>query len=316
MFVPRRVVSSLFIPVFLALRFRLPKRRRLAAASWDASSMKAAACCQAFPSPPHTSPPARAARRNFVHRASSRFPICRSGRIALKQPSGIPPQRATSRSLSRVFAGRLEDGRVHRARPFSAAPAALDTVSTALNNVISPKQVQDLPLNGRNFVRLLQLTPGAAGTGDQRQSHARQQLPDRRRRQQRRVPERRRRKPGGVSGIAGTLLPIDAIDQFSVQAGGGAEQGRNSGASVNLVIKSGTNEFHGSAYYFNRHESLAAQSPIVAPDSPKRQIRNNQGGFSLGGPIVHNKSFFFATFESQRLTAGNTTATTTPSPDG
>ena len=115
---------------------------------------------------------------------------------------------------------------------------------------------------------------------------------------------------GGVSGIAGTLLPIDAIDQFSVQSGGGAELGRNSGSTVNLVIKSGTNQVHGSAYYCNRHEALAAQSPIVAPGSPKREIRNNQGGFSLGGPIVKNKSFFFTTFESQKLTAGNTTATT------
>jgi hypothetical protein len=83
---------------------------------------------------------------------------------------------------------------------------------------------------------------------------------------------------------------------------------------VNLVIKSGTNEVHGSAYYFNRHEALAAQSPIVPPGSPMREIRNNQGGFSLGGPIMKNKAFFFTTFESQKLTAANTIATTTPSP--
>ena len=66
---------------------------------------------------------------------------------------------------------------------------------------------------------------------------------------------------GGVSGIAGTLLPIEAIDQFSVQSGGQAETGRNAGSTVNLVIKSGTNVFHGSGYYFNRNEKLAASSP-------------------------------------------------------
>ena len=196
----------------------------------------------------------------------------------------------------------------------SAAALTLDTVSTALSNVISPKQVQDLPLNGRDFTRLVQLTPGAAGNainGNRTRGNNYQiDGADNNDAFQNVAAVNQ----GGVSGIAGTLLPIDAIDQFSVQSGGGAELGRNSGSTVNLVIKSGTNDVHGSAYYYNRHEALAAQSPIVAPGSPKREIRNNQGGFSLGGPIARNKAFFFTTFESQRLTAGNTTATTTPSP--
>ena len=75
---------------------------------------------------------------------------------------------------------------------------------------------------------------------------------------------------------------------------------------MNLVIKSGTNDLHGSAFYFNRNEALSANSPVAAPDSPKREIRNNQYGFSLGGPIVRNKTFFFSTLEVQKLTAGNT----------
>ena len=196
----------------------------------------------------------------------------------------------------------------------SAAVLTLDTVSTALSNVISPKQVQDLPLNGRDFTRLVQLTPGAAGNainGNRTRGNNYQiDGADNNDAFQNVAAVNQ----GGVSGIAGTLLPIDAIDQFSVQSGGGAELGRNSGSTVNLVIKSGTNEVHGSAYYFNRHEALAAQSPIVAPGSPMREIRNNQGGFSLGGPIMKNKAFFFTTFESQQLTAANTIATTTPSP--
>ena len=120
---------------------------------------------------------------------------------------------------------------------------------------------------------------------------------------------------GGVSGIAGTLLPIEAIDQFSVQSGGQAEMGRNAGSTVNLVIKSG-------------HEQRPRQRVLLQPQrapvgelagggaraAPKRQIRNNQYGFSLGGPIVHNKTFFFSTLEAQKLTAGNTLPTTAPSP--
>ena len=74
---------------------------------------------------------------------------------------------------------------------------------------------------------------------------------------------------GGVSGIAGTLLPIEAIDQFSVQSNASAETGRNGGSSVNVVIKSGTNSLHGSAYYFNRNEALAARSPFQTRRQPQ-----------------------------------------------
>src|SRR5205823_2879615 len=95
--------------------------------------------------------------------------------------------------------------------------------------------------------------------------------------------------------------PIEAIDQFSVQSGGQAEMGRNAGSTVNLVIKSGTNDFHGSTFYFNRHEVLSANSPVALPGSDKRQIRNNQYGFSLGGPIVHNRTFFFSTLEVKNV---------------
>jgi hypothetical protein len=67
-------------------------------------------------------------------------------------------------------------------------------------------------------------------------------------------------------------------------------------------------------YYFNRHEALAANSPVAAPGTPKREIRNNQYGFSLGGPIVHNKTFYFSTLEVQKLTAGNSIPDTAPTP--
>src|SRR4029079_14717215 len=119
---------------------------------------------------------------------------------------------------------------------------------------------------------------------------------------------------GGVGGVAGTLLPVEAIDQFSVQSGGSAEMGRNAGSSINLVIKSGTNNVHGSGFYFNRNEHLSALSPLQPPGSAKLEIRNNQFGGSLGGPIVHNKTFYFSAFEAQKLTGANTLADTAPSP--
>jgi len=195
----------------------------------------------------------------------------------------------------------------------TASSITLDTISTALSNVIQPKQVQDLPLNGRDFTRMLQLAPGVAGSSVNgvrtRGNNYQIDGADNNDAFQNTAAVNQ----GGVSGIAGTLLPIEAIDQFSVQSGGQAEMGRNAGSTVNLVIKSGTNDFRGSTFYFNRNEKLSANSPVALPDTPKREIRNNQYGFSLGGPIVHNKTFFFSTLEIQKLTAGNTIPTTTPS---
>ena len=195
----------------------------------------------------------------------------------------------------------------------TASALILDTVSTALSNVVRPKQVQDLPLNGRDFTRMLQLAPGVAGNSVNgvrtRGNNFQIDGADNNDAFQNIAAVNQ----GGVSGIAGTLLPIEAIDQFSVQSGGQAEMGRNAGSTVNLVIKSGTNDFHGSTFYFNRNEHLSANSPVALPGAAKREIRNNQYGFSLGGPVVHNKTFFFSTLEVQKLTAGNTIPTTAPS---
>jgi hypothetical protein len=196
----------------------------------------------------------------------------------------------------------------------SATAITLDTKSTSLANVINPKQVQDLPLNGRDFTRMLQLTPGVAGSSVNgvrtRGNNYQIDGADNNDAFQNAAAVNQ----GGVSGIAGTLLPIEAIDQFSVQSGGEAEQGRNAGSTINLVMKSGTNNVKGSVYYFNRHEALAANSPVAAAGTAKREIRNNQYGFSLGGPIAHNKTFYFSTLEVQKLTAGNSLPDTAPTP--
>ncbi|HXI29008.1 MAG TPA: DUF2012 domain-containing protein, partial [Vicinamibacterales bacterium] len=142
----------------------------------------------------------------------------------------------------------------------TASALILDTVSTALSNVVRPKQVQDLPLNGRDFTRMLQLAPGVAGNSVNgvrtRGNNFQIDGADNNDAFQNVAAVNQ----GGVSGIAGTLLPIEAIDQFSVQSGGSAETGRNAGSSINLVIKSGTNNVHGSGFYFNRNEHLAALS--------------------------------------------------------
>ena len=115
---------------------------------------------------------------------------------------------------------------------------------------------------------------------------------------------------GGVSGIAGIILPLDAVDQFSAQTQAGPEGGRNPGGTVNLTLRSGTNSLHGTAYYFNRNELFGAKSPF---STTKQKVRNYNTGFSLGGPFLKDKLFGFATFEHQRFVIGQSGNATQPS---
>ena len=117
---------------------------------------------------------------------------------------------------------------------------------------------------------------------------------------------------GGVNGIAGIVLPLDAIDQFSFVTSSSPETGRNPGGTANLVIKSGTNQFHGSGYYFNRNEALAANTPF-ANGSPKNKTRFIIYGGSVGGPIIKDKTFFFVTYEHNNFIIGNQSRSTEPS---
>lgn len=195
-----------------------------------------------------------------------------------------------------------------------SAPVALETESTALNAVVSNTAVQNAPLNGRDFRQLINLTPGVNGAGSLnggRTDQTNWQIDgaDNNDLWHNSVAVNQ----GGVSGIAGTLLPIDAIDQFSVQSSGNAESGRNGAGSVNLVIKSGTNTIHGSLYYFNRNDALAAQNPFAPTGSAKGKLKNNQFGGSVGGPIVKNKLFYFLTYERQKFIIGNNSGALEPS---
>ena len=195
-----------------------------------------------------------------------------------------------------------------------AAAATLETNETALNAVVNTRAVQEIPLNGRDFTQLLRLTPGYNDAGSMNGARVNQnnwQIDG--------VDNNdfwhnaMAVNQGSISGVAGVLLPIDAIDQFNQQASGSADFGRNPGSMVNVVIKSGTNELHGTAYYFNRNEALAAHNPFAPPGSSNPLLRNQNYGFSVGGPVIKNKTFFFLTYEKQKFTAGNTAQATVPS---
>src|SRR5580658_2610830 len=196
----------------------------------------------------------------------------------------------------------------------AASVVAIETASSAETSLIGTQQILDIPLNGRDFTQLLKFNPGANANGSLNGSrfngidwkidgadnndlwHNINSV-----------------NQGGVSGIAGVVLPIDAIDEFSLQSSSSAEENRNSGGVLNVVIKSGTNSFHGSVYYFNRNEALASSDWFTPPGSPTAELRNNQEGFSLGGPIVKNNTFFFINYEQQNYRQALTAPGTTPS---
>ena len=111
------------------------------------------------------------------------------------------------------------------------------------------------------------------------------------------------------------MLPLDSVDEFSLVTQGSAEAGRNPGGVANLLLKSGTNQIHGSAYYYNRNEALATSNPFAPAGSEKQKIRNQQFGASIGGPIRRDKTFFEASFERQSFVIGLPEHVTEPSAD-
>ncbi len=194
-----------------------------------------------------------------------------------------------------------------------AAAATLETTSTTLNAVVNQRAVQEIPLNGRDFRTLLYLTPGYNQIGSMNGNRPNQnnwQIDGTDNNDFWHNSEAVNQ--GSISGIAGVLLPIESIDQFNQQAAGGGDFGRNPGSMVNLALRSGTNEFHGSVYYFNRNEYFAEQSPFAPIGSPDK-LRNEQYGFSLGGPILKNRTFFFINYERQKYVIGNPLQATVPS---
>jgi len=195
----------------------------------------------------------------------------------------------------------------------NAAAVSLDTVSSTNNSVVNDRAVQNIPLNGRDYTQLVKIVPGYNGAGSLNGTRTNQNNwqidgADNNDIWQNSAAANQ----GGVGSIAGVTIPIDAIDQFTVQSQGNAEVGRNGGGLISLAIKSGTNHIHGSAYYFNRNEFFASRSPFLLPSQRKTALRNQQYGASVGGPILKDKLFYFVNYERQNFLIQNTATATEP----
>ena len=203
----------------------------------------------------------------------------------------------------------MQVGAVSQKIEVSASAPVLATDKADIGNVVTNTQIQDLPLNGRDYMQLAALTNGVILGGTVEAGGPNFFSEGGRVTQNSFLvdgTETRVQREGGY----GLNLSIDAIQEFKVmQNSFDAQYGRGT-AIVNAVIKSGTNSFHGTAFEFVRNDILDAYGAFDKP--PKPPLRQNQFGASLGGPIKRNKTWFFFDYEGQRIHAGHTAYTNVP----
>ena len=200
----------------------------------------------------------------------------------------------------------------------SADSLSLDTTTTTQLTTIEGNTLQNVPLNGRDFTQLIGSSVTFSGynnTGSVNGMRSNQlnytingvdnnDL----------YLNADAVNQGGISGIAGVIYPIDALDEYSLQTAGSSESGRSPGGNLNVTTKSGSNHFHGDAYYYNRNEALAVASPFLAPGTPAQPLRNENFGGSIGGPLWHDHTFLFLLYEEQKFVIGEANNVTEPSP--
>jgi hypothetical protein len=203
----------------------------------------------------------------------------------------------------------------------------VDTTTNTLGGVLTQNTVKDLPVNGRDYTKLIFLNPGVAGSPDQISdspgSYGEFSMNGARGRSNNYLLDGTDMNDGyrndpainqaGVFGTPSAILPIDSISELNVLSNYQPEFGRNGGAVVNIVTKSGTNDFHGDFFDYFRNNALDARNYFNFVGQPQATFKNNQFGASVGGPIIKDKTFFFADYEGQREGVGVVTLACVPS---
>jgi hypothetical protein len=207
----------------------------------------------------------------------------------------------------------LEVGQLTESVEVVATVPVLASETSEVGQVITNRQIVDLPLNGRNFMQLATLTNGVVASGGT-ESGGPQIISQGGRPTQNSFlvdgVETRLQREGGY----GLNLSVDAIQEFKlIQNSFSAEYGRGT-LVVNAAIKSGGNEFHGTAFEFLRNDKLDARNAFDSTNI-KPPLRQNQFGASLGGPIRRDKTFFFFNYEGQRINRSSTRYAIVPTPD-
>src|SRR5580704_2066248 len=212
----------------------------------------------------------------------------------------------------------LKPGSVTETVKVSSTATPLNTDNSVVGQIISNKTVVELPLNGRNYLQLAQLTAGASPASGSRNSSEDSFTALGQQVYQTNILvdglDNSTRASGGELGYQAQVVKpsIDAVEQFEVVTNNNsAEYGGRMGATVVVETKSGTNQIHGSAYEFLRNGDLDATS-FFSVGQPKPPYHQNEFGGTLGGPVLKNKLFFFGSAEATRIDAGTTSLTTLP----
>jgi hypothetical protein len=217
----------------------------------------------------------------------------------------------------------LEIGAVAEQVTVTSEAPQVETRSAAVGGVVEERVIREIPLNGRSFADLMQLQTGvvvtrAAGRSTTAGTGEKMSLGGARPSQMSFLLDgadmmgKDGTNPAGASGI---MMGVDTIQEFRVSTSGfSAEYGRNAGGVVSAVTKSGTNDLHGTVYEFLRNDNLdAAQWEDNAFRSgAKPEFKRNQFGFTVGGPIAANRTFFFGSFEGLRQRQGSTAVNNVP----
>ena len=224
----------------------------------------------------------------------------------------------------------IEPGAITETVNVMAEAPALNTVDASVGNAFTEMQVRQLPLLTRNVVELLSLQPGVTQSGEvlgakRDQNNITLDGVDANDNQTSGIANVSGSNPSngsnanGVPGTAGfnaaLPVPLDSVEQFRVTvSGAGANQGRSSGGQVTLLTKSGSNNFHGSLYEYNRNTAMAANDWFSNRAGIARQpLVRNQFGASVGGRIIRDKLFFFANWENRIDASGQAVTRTVPS---
>lgn len=255
------------------------------------------------------------------------FNLLRPGHYSLRvEAPGFKTSNTESLSIEAGDRARadahLEIGASTETVNVEAQTPLLQADNATVSSTVTAKAVQDLPLNGRNFVQLVQIVPGAnEGPGNGLTSGGR--------------PDDRRTNAAGFSvngqddtlnnwvvdgiddneriiGTIGIKPNVEGIQEITVQTNSYApEAGRTAGGVINITTRSGTNQFHGSAYEFFRNDIFDGRS-VLQTNGRKPELRQNQFGGSIGGPVFRDKTFFYFDYEGLRQVTGVTYTKTVP----
>ncbi len=209
-----------------------------------------------------------------------------------------------------------------------ASAVQVDSTTNTLGGSITAREVVSLPVNGRDYTKFLVLVPGASGdpsgatdspgsfglfSANGNRGRANNYLLD-----GTDMNDGYRNLPAineaGVFGTPATILPVESIAEAAVLSNFEAQYGRNSGAIVNIVTRSGTNNLHGALFEFFRNNWLDARNFFNTKPEAQTGFHNNQFGAALGGPLVRNRTFWFASYEGHRERVGLNSLARVPDP--